>query len=305
MYCCYHTPSLYAQRFSERFFILNPLQQYVSNPAGELLWMPTFQGWGGFNGYAFIKDDEHAWRNELGGLAEILRIGNTASLAIVSVFEHVANDKNDISFNPRAIWWEEGLVWTQRADSMPLSPFWQLGYYHRCKHEIDNLLDSQTERVLIYGSLTGKYIVHVPIGLHYALLALRGDVFTIYRDYRTPRQFEAVPPSYNHLLASVGANFHYHAALPVKQLGWYAKSYARLTAFGATEGFLERFRRVERIVAAFGLAVGLAVESAGAGGSRLEFGVNYEYLPDPEIKIFPSPQHLLFFGFTLTSPQIW
>jgi hypothetical protein len=297
-----------AQRFTERFFILNPLLQriHTSSPT-ELRWATTFQSWGGFDGYALVRDDEHAWRNQLGSVAEIFRIGNLASLALLSAVEHVANAKNDISFNPRAVWWEEGLFFTQRVDTNAaekLPSFWQVGYYHRCKHEIDNLLDARTERVLIYGSLTGKYIWQIPLGLQRLLVAARADVFTIYRDYRTPDRFD-VQPSYNNLWGTLGANAHYHAVLPASQLGWYAKATVRFSAFGDNAGFLSRFRRVDALAGAFGVAAGLSVESHEPGGSRIELGFQYEFLPDPEIRLFPAPQHLLCFGVTFMSPQVW
>jgi hypothetical protein len=307
--CLFAPPPLCAQRFSERFFILNPLLQHIHTKSPtDLLWAATFQSWGGFDGYAIVRDDEHAWRNQLGSIAEIVRVGNSSSLALLSAVEHVANANNDIRFNPRAVWWEEGLVFTQRVGTEDIptasSSFWQVGYYHRCKHEIDNLLDSQTERVLIYGSLTGKYFWQVPVGAQHLLVVTRADLYTIYRDYRTPDRSDA-DPSYNNLLCTIGANAHYHAALPVPQLGWYAKATTRMTAFGDNAGFFSRFRRVNAIAVALGLAAGVSVESHEPRGSRIEIGFQYEFLPDPEIKIVPAPSHLLCFGVTFTHPYVW
>jgi hypothetical protein len=298
---------LYAQRFTERHHILNPLSVRLADVADsndtELTWIPTFQGWGGFEGY-LLSDDEHAWGSHLGAVAEIVRIGNSESLAVMSTLEHVANAKNDISFNPRAVWWEEGLFYTKRLASAP-NTYWQLGYYHRCKHEVDNL-ELNLERVLIYGSLTGKYITQTTVGQGLSTLALRADLFTIYRDYRTPRlPHTAVQPSYENLIGTLGANWHYRAALPLKQLGWYAKAHLRLTAFSDRSGFVERFSRLEHVAASGGASVGLSVESPQPGGGRLELGLRYEYLADPEIRPFPAPQHLITLGFTFLAPQIW
>jgi len=67
---------LHAQRFTERHHILNPLSMRLTTVADsnttELTWIPTFQGWGGFEGY-LLSDDEHAWGSHLGAVAEIVQ----------------------------------------------------------------------------------------------------------------------------------------------------------------------------------------------------------------------------------------
>ncbi|HVK38079.1 MAG TPA: hypothetical protein VNA88_06085, partial [Candidatus Kapabacteria bacterium] len=55
-------------------------------------------------------DADHRWVARTGGVAELVRWDSSASLMIVGTMEVVIDPNNDITFNPRAIFWEEGLM---------------------------------------------------------------------------------------------------------------------------------------------------------------------------------------------------
>jgi hypothetical protein len=326
--CCVNIPSLQAQRLAERFVIFNSLStpfsalslpnERVNTPprssspsssatADSALWLGNYGFYAGFSRY-LVADNAHGWYSPLGAFVEIFRFGNAWNLYAIGTFDHVADLNNDISFNPRAVWWEEGIMFSTRLDSVRLAgralpSYLHVGYFHRCKHDVDNL-DNQEGRVMIYGSITGKYILEIPsLTPHEHLtFAVRTDIYTVRTDYRFPRDFERVGRSYFDLVASVGANLHYRAALPVKQLGWYANARFLTTAFGTNRDFFGRFATINELRTDYSLSLGLAVE----GASRVQIGLTYEYLTDPETKPFPSPQHSLTLGFTFSSVQgLW
>ena len=161
---------LEAQRLIERNQILNPLENpSVNIEEGQKKWFSQVGGWGSFGNYAFSRDENHFWYQELGAYFELYRSGNSKSVAITSQIEFIANDDNDINFSPRAIFWEEGILFTSRQNGF----FLQAGYYHRCKHDIDNL-NLGEERATVFGSAMGKVIIPVSISSPQDALFLSG-----------------------------------------------------------------------------------------------------------------------------------
>lgn len=307
-----------AQRIPERFFTINPLSTTLSRDVlakaadTNLVWMGKFGFWSGFERYA-VSDNAHAWRNPFGAFAELVRwhtlTGKQANIFAVGTFEHIADPNNDISFNPRAVWWEEGVVYSTELDSVRFGEYLaapsylQIGYYHRCRHEIDNLFRNES-RVMIYGSITGKYILPLPSSTpnEHAVFSARTDIYTIRTDYRFPFQYLDVLPSYFDLVASVGVNAHYRNVLPWKQLGWYASARALFTAYAGNRDFFGRFGAINAVRLDYGATLGVSIE----GVVRCHIGLQYEYLADPEMKPFPQAQHLLSLGFAFLSPEgLW
>jgi opacity protein-like surface antigen len=88
----------------------------------------------------------------------------------------------------------------------------------------------------------------------------------------------------------------------VKQLGWFATARILATAYGTDRDFIGRFATIRDVRTDWSASLGLSVE----GASRVQIGLTYEYLADPETKPFPAPQHFLTLGFTFSSVQgLW
>jgi hypothetical protein len=309
---------LFAQRFPERFFTINPLGVPLSQEAiakagdSNFVWMSAFGFWAGFERYADF-DPAHAWRSPFGAFAEIARwrsgtengeYGKRSAIFGVAAFDHVADPDNDITFNPRAVWWEEGVVFATELDSVRFGEgaAWsslQIGYYHRCRHEIDNLFRNES-RVMIYGSLTGKYLLEFPRSANgvEGFASARADIYTIRTDYRFPFAFDRLKPNFFDLVGSVGFNAHIRGDLPWKQLGWYAGARLFATAFADDSDFFGRFGSVSALAVDYGAILGVSVE----GAVRCRIGVQYEYLSDTEMQPFPESRHLLSIGFSFSSP---
>ena len=116
----------------QRGIIINPLfNESLSISHSKSKTISSVYGWGSFGNYV-VDDAEHEWYHKLGMLIELYRIGKKLNLSFESHIEFTANDRNTLGFNPRAIIWEEGLLFTKRYNDS----FWQIGYFHRCKHDI-------------------------------------------------------------------------------------------------------------------------------------------------------------------------
>jgi hypothetical protein len=309
----YSSAIVQAQRIPERFFVINPLAMPISGDViakavdSSCVWMSGFGFWSGFERYA-ISDNAHAWRNPFGAYAEIVRwrtqSGKQSNIYAIGTFEHVADPNNDISFNPRAVWWEEGIAYSTELDSVRLGTmsapsYLHIGYYHRCRHEVDNLFRGES-RVMIYGSLTGKYVLDFRSTepAERFTTAVRTDIYTIRTDYRYPFIHTNTLPSYFDLVGSLGLNLNYRNSLPWKQLGWYAGARVLTTCYAGNREFFGRFGAINAARVDYGATLGISVE----GAVRCNIGLHYEYLGDPEMKPFPQPQHLLSVGFMFMSP---
>ena len=294
------TSALHAQRFPDRWLTINPLMDTrVPVEPDEWSWMHSSAGWGEFGGYRLIRDHEHAWLQRLGVFVEMFRVGEQSSLAFVGEIEFIANPDNDIRFNPRAVFWQEGFLFTQRAGEL----FWQLGYYHRCKHDVDNLI-LQRERSLIYGSFLGKLLIPLssPENPTRSLLALRTDIYTIRQDDRFPRAL-AITHGRLHvkrLLATIGGSVHLRQPLGTRPWGLYATYWSALNLYGTRESTFLSLDRPKNATMQAGATAGLAIE----GNAHFRIGVSYEYLSDTGLNPRPEHAHLVSISTTIVNPFV-
>jgi hypothetical protein len=273
----------HAQRLIERGMILNPL----ANPAVELredesAWFPQVGGWASFGSYGLHGDDNHQWYQHLGGYFEVYRRGSRSGVAFTGQIEFIADANNDINFSPRAIFWEEGLLYTRRFSKF----FIQLGYYHRCKHEIDNLRFGE-ERTTVFGSALGRVVLPVSLfSAGDALLAFQYDHYTITWEKRTPALYEGIQPNWEELVNS----FKLNGALKRESIGqanFYADGYVMSTVL--KEDFLMN-----------GMIRAEIGKQTGAGEVR--FGIHLERLGDSGIPVQPRSVTLLGIGLRIMTP---
>lgn len=291
------TPS-FAQRFPLRFQSLNPLGfEALLVPANETSWMHAVGGWGEFSGYRLVRDNDHAWLQRLGGYVELLRVGNEMSLAFLSDIEFIADPHNDIRFNPRAIFWEEGFLFTQRLKDT----YWQLGYFHRCKHDIDNSILG-IERSLIFGSLYGAYALLWRPENQFAegLFSFRADLYTIRQDDRFPASTRPLEPNLKKMMGSLGASAHFRKTLASRYWGIYSTFWSTVNFYGEKEGIINRFDGIRSALFSGGFTLGIALQ----GNVHMRLGVSYEYLADAGINPTPGKAHLMSVGVTFMDPTV-
>lgn len=281
------------QRISERMSIFNPLfNEDADIPGNELEWMTAISGWGEFGKYSFVTDAGHEWYQKLGMFFEFFRKGDKYSLIALGNIEFIADPNNEINFNPRAAFWEEGLLFTKRI----YTDFWQVGYFHRCKHDIDNI-ETGEERSLIYGSILGKYIAPFTLPFGMLTVAVRGDLYTIRQDSR--KAFEDVQPNLEYLISSTGINVNFKETL-TEMFGVYINTNASIHLYGSEGGFFSRFNKLAKPGYNTGFEAGISI----TGNLKFKVGMRYEYLSDAGITMIPQGAHLLSIGLSLNPPEI-
>lgn len=282
-----------AQRQVERNLILHPLNDTTKNFNGRKVSLAhNFSAFVSFGKYAIVKDNDHEWYQQIGVLMELARFRNNASLAVVSHMQLFADPNNDINLNPRAIFWEEGLFYSWKGKRM----FYKAGYYHRCKHDVDNLIIGE-ERGLIFGSFLFETIIPIALQKDDLLFSFRNDLYTIRQDYRIPRTTYDQLPNLARIITSFRGNFHYQK-LFTNQIGLYFNGYTMLNIFSRNEGLIDRFGSLHNANISAGLSGGMVVK----GNAQIRLGFNYEYLADSNIGIPSHPTHLLSFGIMGISP---
>ena len=282
-----------AQRFPDRIYVFNPLFNSTANvEAGNTSLLNSIGGWGEFGAYRIQRDAEHAWYQKLGAFIEFFRTGDYESFSFLSNIEFIANPDNDIRFKPRSIFWEEGFLYSRKADSF----FWQIGYFHRCKHDIDNYLYGK-ERALIFGSLQSKFIFPFDFlnGSDNALFTVRAELYTILQDNRFPKSWQSHSYNWKQLIGSLGINFNFTKAISEKYWHYYLNSYSMINIFGNEEGFTDRFSGLQRANFNGGLSTGISLR----GKAEIRLGLNYEYVSDTGINPYPESAHLISFGISV------
>lgn len=284
---------LFSQRLIERNFILNPLNDTTKAFNGNKVSLAhSLSGWAGFGKYTGVKNNDHEWYQQLGIIAELVRFRNNSTLAVTTQFQMIADPNNNINLNPRAIFWEEGLFYMWK----PKDLFYKVGYYHRCKHDIDNL-DLGEERGLIYASLFFETILQKKVNNNPLILAFKNDIYTVRQDYRNPYE-ESPFPSVEKLLTSFKGNFHYQKLLKNQVLGFFVNGYTMLNVYSHHQGVFDRLSSIKGANINAGLSAGMVVN----GNANIRLGFNYEYLSDTGISATNYRAHLLSFGITGLNP---
>jgi hypothetical protein len=173
--------------------------------------------------------DRFGWSIAFGGILEFFSWPG-ASLGMQGGIEILADTRNDISFNPQGVNWEEGFIYSQQVGIVELSG----GYLHRCVHNVDNLQTTNPEakdiqRTLIYGSLTTRAVMrdtstndnfrfHTYVG---------ADYYVITEDYRYPEQTNKISPDVEKLKLSLSVGNYVELLLGDNAL------YARYSVLGA------------------------------------------------------------------------
>lgn len=267
-----------------------PTAGVESNP----VWLSAYGGWISTGPYLPAHRD-HAWHHEIGGVLELVR-GEAWSLLALAQTTLVADPNNSIRFNPRANFWEEGLLFVRRYEGFSL----QLGYVHRCKHDIDNL-DRGEQRAMISGSVLGRAFVPLSPGPNGSYVAVQTDLYTTLQDARTPSALEEVDPNWEQLLGGIGLDVHLRRSLPWQGVDAYLAPSGGVLIFGRNDAFIGRFGTLEQIRGNGGASAGLSVR----GRAELRMEMAYTYLSDTAIPARPQDAHLFRLAVQiLSSPMV-
>jgi len=103
-------------------------------------------------------DFNHFWIAKAGVSGEVLRYKNVFSVLLYSDIELIASSNNIIFFDPRAFYWQEGILISYRYNDFNF----QVSFTHRCKHDVDNadlvtLYQEVRARVIIWDSIMFRF----------------------------------------------------------------------------------------------------------------------------------------------------
>jgi hypothetical protein len=233
--------------FPSRSFIFAPRFRDTKDTVKGVKFLREQGIWGDLSRGFGSEGERYAWSISTGGLIQFAEWDNSY-LSLVGDFEVLSDIYNDISFNPRAIFWTEGLVYGLRVDKTELN----VGYIHRCKHDIDNL-DNNTvgageQRTLIYGSLSAKVIwrdIHIPnyrpsllFDSSFRRLDLwaQTDAYLIRQDSRLPTGAENVGTDLDHINFSIafGAKCD---VFRTWNINWYLRASLAQAAYNSFQKF--------------------------------------------------------------------
>ncbi len=287
-----------SQRMPQRFVTMSPLFTGVADaPRGQTTWAPSSAGWGEFGAYRIARDPDHAWLQRLGGMVEFVRWGDVSSIFFVGNIEFIADHRNNIGFNPRAIFWEEGFVYAWLDDRL----LWEVGYYHRCKHDVENLHTGE-QRSLIYGSVQIRRMapLYEQSEDRLGYWSVTGDIYTLRQDDRRPGTSLGDRLSMNRLLSSVSASVRAQERLRETPFWFYISAFIGVSAYGTEDSFVGRFRSLAAATVNGGLSSGISVK----GGTEIRFGLSYEYLSDSGVPSNPREAHLVSLSISILDPSV-
>lgn len=236
-----------AQVLPDRMVVLDPLGDRSLDSSG-ITWLNGARMHAEFSRHT-PGDDDHRWNARLGGVAELVRWDSSADISLVGTMEIVVDPHNDIAFNPRAIFWEEGVLAGFRlAKDLAL----QAGYVHRCKHDIDNLeitaRGRREQRTLIYSGLLVRLLARrraiVDDRWRVSVAgSLRNDLFLHLLDDRFASETRAIGRDVETLIDALSLTGRVEAG--PRDASWRAQATVSFmaSAFGAERGFTERFTR--------------------------------------------------------------
>lgn len=292
---------LCGQNLPDRIVVLDPLGDTSVAGDGFVL-LPGARLYGEFARYTNGSGTDHRWNAKTGGYGEFARWDSTWSIAGTGTMEVIIDPNNDISFNPRAIFWEEGLIISARAPWGNNQAI-QFGYIHRCKHDIDNIeilrvRGELEQRTLIY---SGPFIrllarptkvLDGPLNL-YLGSALRYDHFVHKLDERWNPEYAAAQPNVEDLKGTLNATVTVEGRFGNNRLGFHAGAnwmLAFATPRGGKLGALGSLPFVE-----FG------VDIYNPRGAAFTIFARGEYQRDGGIRTEPTAADLLLFGVRISS----
>ncbi len=277
---------LYAQLFTQR----TNIQRYYSDTStiGEAFGTTHYaiefaRGFGSLG-------DEQAWNGKFIGSVDFYRWNSTGVLRGVFSSEFSANPHNDISFNPRAIIWEQALV-------LQLDGF-VMGLQHRCKHDIDNSdsthgdtpsISSVRKRVLINSGLHFGWVGKIERQSLTFDYVFRTEAYFYTSDYRFPANNKA--KSYEDIRGSLMSAGRLEYSLADKH-SIFARAWLSLCAFRTSPYSVHGLDFNAR------LEGGYHLRGKQAG---LDIFFSWERIFDETAFTIPSPTHCVSIGIRSAS----
>ncbi|MBS1913311.1 MAG: hypothetical protein JST22_15085 [Bacteroidetes bacterium] len=296
-----------AQNLPDRAVVLDPLGNHAADTNG-FAWLNAMQLYGEFSRYSNGSGAHHRWNAKSGGFIEFARWDSTWSIGMMGTMEMVADAASDIGFNPRAIFWEEGILASVRLNH---DAAFQFGYMHRCKHDVDNLepylYSNRIEQyTLIYSGLTTRLLLRPrlvadgPVQL-FASAAARNDAFLHLYDERHPQEAERTGRNMYTLADALNLTARIDARPHDARYGLHLSAGSMLSLFGSGTDLGGRWRNLQIETAVPFVELGLDLFNPRAGAFTVF--ARGEWQRDGAIDPFTTAARLFAVGIRATNWQ--
>jgi hypothetical protein len=299
-----------AQNFPDRLVVYDPMANR-SPDTTDFDWLVAERILIEFGRYSNGSGNAHRWNAKLGGWIDLARWDSTWSIALVGTTEIVIDPNNSIGFNPRSIFWEEGLMVSRRlGDHLVV----QLGGMQRCKHDIDNLEFSYNtgrveERTLIFSGASLRLLVqpHAFIPAFEALrggLSLRNEYYFHLLDHRIPTEANIPGNHLDRLINTILLGGRVQLRPTGSRIGSHVSGSMMLNLYGGKIHEEGRFNDLTTTFAVPYLELGL--DLFNPSGSGLTLFVRGEWQRDAQIVPTPQPATLVLFGLRFADVEtVW
>jgi hypothetical protein len=289
-----------AQNFPDRALNYDPLALALDDTS-SVAWLGAIEPMVEFGRYSNGSGRSHRWNGKIGLYLDVVRWDSTWSIAIVETMETVIDPNNDIAFNPRSIFWEEGILVSHRLGE---SSALQFGGMQRCKHDIDNLELSQTtenpqERTLIFSSATLRWLVRPHIVAAdlpelRAGFAMRNELYVHLLDHRIPNAANESGEHLDRLVSSLMAS----GRIEYRPLGRrYAAHLSASALLSLVGGRLGEEGRFDDLTTTLGVPhLELGIDLFNPKGTGVTLFARAEWQRDAAILPVPRSATLVLFG---------
>lgn len=291
---CLFASSMYAQSwiYPETLYSFNPLMN--TDRIQVTTFLPDINFWGEAGIHAMTKDDYHRWDVTVGGMVDL--IGNQNWNFIFETNLHLIVDpNNNISFNPRSFIWEEGLLVGLKSGD----DYWQFGYQHCCKHDVDNLelfktTGREESRDLIYGSALARWErKKIRFDTWFLEPLAETHLYLLLQDQRFPTSTRVIEPNLEALLGAI--RIRLTAIIPFSDRARAGVTGdIRFTGLGKNKE--SRFSGVRKIQT--DPAIELFYDAFGFK-ALMRFFIRYAYQPDNFVTPIPTSSTLIAIGIRI------
>lgn len=299
-------PNLFSVVTIDRNYILSPLKSSSTTNDNDFF---TFTGAiAEFGKYlpAPYADFNHFWVSKATVFGEIYRYKDTFSVMLFSDIELLSSSNSPIYFDPRAFYWQEGVLLSYKYDMYNF----QFSFTHRCKHDVDNadivsLSNEVRARVVIWDSLWLRaFTEHLTIYdfgndiLLKGVPFVRGDLYVLAIDssvwYRTfPFTNYSTYSEYkvNRIVSSLSFGGVLDLELG-RNFGFYFKAYQWYDFLADNE--LWNWSRIRDVIGEYYLELAFYIRG---GGVRMFFFIQNNFQRDPGIEPYDQGSvNLIHFG---------
>lgn len=253
--------------------------------------LPAISFWGEAGMYALQRDENHRWDVTVGGTIDLLG-NNRWNLIFETNLHLIVDPNNNISFNPRGFVWTEGLLFGMKSDEN----YFQIGYQHRCKHDVDNLellytTQREESRSLIYGSGIARWERNAIsiFGLRFLPLA-EVHAYLLVQDQRFPRSTRTIEPTLESLSGAIRLRPALELPLSIRSRVGLVPD-VRFTTFSDSPD--SRFGSIKKILTDPAIEIFYELDGAKAA---MRFFARYCYQSDDFIPPIPQSTKLIAFG---------